>query len=212
MRTAHAVYRILGRYIEERDAADPNGHDVLIDLDFRSGVSLGTGCVSLILSLLPSSAGRIMELFGFAGNRAAALKTLMDVGGWQKGQKTPSRGMGPGNEGLRRCVRGARSMPCSLLRFSFWQVCDLMLLMYHLIISTLMPVSDVDIELAENILAYNLERYPNGVFWLYFSGRLYAIQTNSKRAIAQYRKAIESEKDYRQIQHIVNWGEYAGYV
>lgn len=90
------------------------------------------------------------------------------------------------------------------------QVCDLQLLMYHLIISSIMPIPDVDIELAENILKYNLQRYPNGVFWLYFSGRLYSTQTLGTVAIEQYHKAIESEKEYRQIQHIVNWGESDG--
>jgi hypothetical protein len=58
--------------------------------------------------------------------------------------------------------------------------------MYHLIISSLIPVTDVDIDLADRILHYNLEKYPQGSFWLYFSGRLYSTQSLGKRAVGQY--------------------------
>lgn len=104
MRTAHATYRVLQKYVAHKDSIHKGGYDPSIDLDFRSGVSLGTGCISLILSLLPSTAGRIMEIFGFGGNREEALRTLMEPGGWVRGQAAPERGEGPGNEGLRRCV------------------------------------------------------------------------------------------------------------
>lgn len=59
--------------------------------------------------------------------------------------------------------------------------------MYHLVIATFLPVSDVDIDLADSILHYNLRRYPNGVFFLYFSGRLYATQTMTRKAVEQYQ-------------------------
>lgn len=70
---------------------------------------------------------------------------------------------------------------------SLVKVCDLVLLTYHLIISSFIPVQDVDIDLAERILQYNLARYPDGVFFLYFSGRLFSAQTLAARAIEQYQ-------------------------
>lgn len=107
-----------------------------------------------------------------------------------------------------------------------------MLLTYHLIISSVIPTQDVDIDLAERILKYNLARYPDGVFFLYFSGRLFSTQTQASKAIGQYQygrpcqplrqlyyvsltlnlvnsKALKIQTDagtsFKQIQHIVRW-------
>lgn len=104
MRTSHAIYKVLRRYIQVVDAAHPTKHDPTIDHDFRSGVDFGIGCSSLILSLLPSTAVKIVELFGFSGNREEALDILMKTGGWTKGGNEPFLKEGPGNEGLRRPV------------------------------------------------------------------------------------------------------------
>lgn len=107
----------------------------------------------------------------------------------------------------------------------------MVLLVYHLIISSVIPVQDVDIDLAERITHYNLSRYPDGVFFLYFSGRLYSTQTRAAKAIEQYQyacppihtsvcivayylyigfsKALRIQRDagssFKQIQHIVRW-------
>lgn len=104
MRTSYAIYKVLRRFVEAADAAHPSKHDPAIDLDFRSGVDFGIGCSSLVLSLLPSTAIKIVELFGFSGNREEALDILMRTGGWTKGGKEPILGEGPGKEGLRRPV------------------------------------------------------------------------------------------------------------
>lgn len=116
MRNAYACYRNLAKYVEE---ADVNGKDTSIDEDFRSGVFLGNGMISMILSLLPSTVLKIMEVFGFTGDRDYALKTLMKGGGWTKGVRQPSTL--PSEEGIRR------------------QFCDMMLLSYHLVISSYLP-------------------------------------------------------------------------
>jgi hypothetical protein len=139
MRTAHGIYRTLQQFLDD---ADKNGFDEDIDMDFRSGVLLGTGTSSLILSLLPARVLKVAEVFGYAGDRTVALETLMSAGGWTPGKPTPA--YNEDNEGIRR------------------PICDMILLSYHLVISTLMPVTGVDIETAKNILNYNTKRYPNG--------------------------------------------------
>ena len=58
--------------------------------------------ISLILSLLPGSVLKIMEVFGFAGDREYALSTLMKPGGWAPGASEPTTD--PEKEGLRRPV------------------------------------------------------------------------------------------------------------
>lgn len=51
LRSAYATYKSLGRYMEISRA-----DRIEIDNDFESGVCLGTGCISLMLSLLPGKA------------------------------------------------------------------------------------------------------------------------------------------------------------
>lgn len=100
MRSAYAIYRTLAKYVEIADAAAPAGHDATVDEDFRSGVLLGNGMISLILSLLPSAVLGVMAVFGFTGDRDYGLQMLMRAGGWKAGRKEPS--VEPENEGLRR--------------------------------------------------------------------------------------------------------------
>jgi hypothetical protein len=104
MRTSSASYRVLSRFLKVADAAHPDGFDPSLDLDFRSGVDFGMASMSLILSLLPSSAIRIMEIFGFSGNREEALAGLMKTGGWTKTGRDPNISEGPGKEGIRAVV------------------------------------------------------------------------------------------------------------
>ena len=61
---------------------------------------------------------QIAEVFGYAGDRELALSTLMAAGGWTKDSTKPS--YDESNEGIRR------------------PVCDIILLAFHLVISTLM--------------------------------------------------------------------------
>lgn len=58
LRSAMGIYRHLATFVEDADAAavarGEGPIDKSIDQDFRSGVLLGTGANSLVLSLLPS--------------------------------------------------------------------------------------------------------------------------------------------------------------
>lgn len=93
------IYRVLAKYVQGVDdefgAEDPS-----LDEDFRSGVHLGNGLVSVILSLLPSAVLTIMHVFGFTGDCAVGLATLMKPGRWVVGNPVP--GVDPAKEGLRR--------------------------------------------------------------------------------------------------------------
>ena len=100
MRNAYSIYRTLAKYVETADADNGGVPDPSIDEDFRSGVFLGNGLISMILSLLPSTVLKIMEVFGFTGDREYALQTLMKGGRWKAGQKEPE--MSPDKEGIRR--------------------------------------------------------------------------------------------------------------
>ncbi|GAA6051719.1 hypothetical protein JCM3770_002699 [Rhodotorula araucariae] len=187
MRNAYAIYRTLAKYVETTDQeyTGPGDEDPAIDQDFRSGVRLGNGMISLILSLLPSAVLKIMEVFGFTGDREWALSTLMKAGGWKAGVKEPT--MDPEKEGIRR------------------PICDMVLLMHHLVIANYLPVGGVDVPTAANILHYNLDRYPGGIFFLYFAGRLNSTETMLDDAIKSFRMAIQAQREYIQLGHICYW-------
>ncbi|WWD15847.1 hypothetical protein CI109_100271 [Kwoniella shandongensis] len=185
MRTAHGIYRTLQLFLED---ADKHGYDDDIDMDFRSGVLLGTGTSSLMLSLLPAKVLKIAEVFGYGGDRKVALATLMSAGGWSSGSPDPA--FDEENEGLRR------------------PVCDLILLVFHLVISVLMPITGTDVPLAKNILAYNMKRYPNGVLFLYFQARLHTTMCQPAEANESLQRALDLELEYIQLQHMCLW-DYA---
>lgn len=182
MRTAHGIYRTLQIFLEE---SDKDGFDEDIDMDFRSGVLLGTGTSSLMLSLLPAKVLKVAEVFGYAGDRTLALKTLMSSGGWSDDSEEPAYNQE--NEGVRR------------------PICDMILLTFHLVISVLMPVSGVDIPAARKILAYNMRRYPNGIFFLYFQARLHTNECEPELANVSLQKALDLDLEYVQLQHMCLW-------
>ncbi|BGP12355.1 hypothetical protein JCM10213v2_000271 [Rhodosporidiobolus nylandii] len=184
MRSAYAVYRTLAKFVDEADAA-AGGEDPSIDQDFRSGVCLGSGMISLILSMLPSSVLKLSSVFGITGDRDSGLALLMKPGGWRAGVAEPA--MPPEQEGLRRGV------------------CDMVLLMYHLVIASYIPTGGVDLETASHILHYNLDRYPDGIFFLYYAGRLYASQTLLAEAIDFYHRAVEAQSEFKQLAYICYW-------
>jgi hypothetical protein len=119
MRNAYFIYRTLAKFVEAADAANGGREDPKIDQDFRSGVFLGNGMISLILSLLPATVLKMMSIFGVEGDREYALATLMKGGKWKAGVKEP--GMPVESEGIRR------------------QVCDMVLLTHHLVIASYLP-------------------------------------------------------------------------
>lgn len=112
MRSAYGIYRTLQQYLEVE------GDDPELDEHFKSGVDLGTGLSSLMLSLLPGRVLKLAEVFGYVGDRKAALKTLMAAGGWS--EDSPEPGISAEQDGVRR------------------PICDMALLTFHLVISVLM--------------------------------------------------------------------------
>ncbi|SOV04327.1 uncharacterized protein UDID_02344 [Ustilago sp. UG-2017a] len=182
MRNAYGIYRSLQKYV---DWAEGKGEK--LDEDFKSGVYLGNGLISMILGLVPGKVLKIMEVFGYTGDTAWAMKTLSKAGQWSDDPRQTKPGMAIKEEGVRR------------------QICDMSMLAYHLVISTFIPVNGVDIEFADKVLHYNLGRYPEGVFFLYFSGRLYSTQALAEKAISQFETARDIQKEYVQLKHICIW-------
>ncbi|KAJ3777913.1 hypothetical protein FB446DRAFT_841253 [Lentinula raphanica] len=188
MRTTIQVYRTLHKYINTMDAESlANGgpaEDPSIDVHFRSGVYLGAGMSSLILSLLPTKLLTIIEIFGYKGDRAEALELLGRAGGWSKDSDEP--GVSAAQEGVRRTI------------------CDMALLIFHLVLSSF-TFDGVDVGMAQKIINWNLKRYPDGVFFLFGAGRASLARSQPSRAIGYYTRAMEVQTQYRNLHHISYW-------
>ncbi|KAI9490105.1 hypothetical protein BDB00DRAFT_769484 [Zychaea mexicana] len=194
IRNSYNTYRHLEKYVEfvrEEAAAGKDTTCYQLDDHFTSGVALGFGCFNIVLSLLPTTVVKVAEFMGFSSDRNYGLEVLESIGDWHdyhgpQRRSTLPELQGP-DEGLRR------------------QLCDMVLLMYHIVLSKMIPLPNVDEVFAEQILDYNLTLYPSGVFFLYFSGRLLASQSQIEKAKAQYIKAIDTQHDWKQLQHICYW-------
>ncbi|WFC99526.1 hypothetical protein MYAM1_002271 [Malassezia yamatoensis] len=188
LRSAYGTYYSLLKYVEwEEKNGDSASNVTRSDNDFRSGVYLGTGCISLLLGLLPSKVLKIMEVFGYGGDVHKGLSILSRAGRWSNDAKQIEPGESVEQEGVRRVL------------------CDMAILLYHLVVSTFIPVPGVNIPYAEKILNYHLGRYPHGVFVLYFHGRLYSTQSLSSEAIECFQEARDVQEEYVQLKHICDW-------
>lgn len=193
VRASYYTYKTLQKFlnhVREQALLGKNVSSCRVDDHFTSGVSLGIGLFNLMISLLPSSLVKLVNFIGFSSDRAYGMEVLEAVGGWEEYRGLPTDQFPPpqeANEGLRR------------------QFCDMSLMLYHIILSKLIPLSDVNEEVSDRILAYSLSIYPNGVFFLFFSGRQLGARAQLDEAKSQYQKAIDMQKDWKQLQHMCYW-------
>ncbi|KAI9312224.1 hypothetical protein BX666DRAFT_1866434 [Dichotomocladium elegans] len=194
IRNSYNTYRVLEKYVDFVQAEAAAGKDTTcyqLDDHFTSGVAMGVGCFNIILSLLPATVIKVAEFVGFSSDREHGMRVLESIGDWADYRHNNKKPLADPSqmkyEGLRR------------------QLCDMVLITYHIILSKMIPLPNVDPVLADKILNYNLELYPSGVFFLYFSGRSLASNSHLNEAKAQYERAIEIQQDWKQLQHICYW-------
>lgn len=191
MHAAHQVYKGLERYLLHVQQEATLGKDVAdygVDAHFASGVVFGMGCFNLALSMLPNLVLKLAEFVGFQGDRGLGMWYLRSAGGWRPSQAPSNSAVlqGP-HEGLRR------------------QFCDMMLLLYNIVLAKLTPVSHVDAALSDEILAYNLKVYPQGMVFLTLNGRRLATQRRLAEAKVDYQRAIDAQDYMQQLHHISYW-------
>lgn len=195
MRASHGVYKVLEKYMLHVQEEASLGKDVTeygLDEHFASGIAFGMGCFNLVLSMLPNIVLKLAEFVGFTGDRDVAMFYFRSVGGWDD--------MAPG--ALDRGELPEQQGPEEGLRRQF---CDMMLLLYNIVLSKLAPLSHVDEPLADAVLKYNLTLYPDGIFFLYFSGRQLSSKKQLDQAKEQYHRAISMESSWKQLHHICYW-------
>lgn len=185
MRTIITIYRTLYKYVCAVDAeyaaslssptspsdSSPgtNSHPLespSIDPHFRSGVYLGAGMSTLILSLLPARLLNIIELFGYAADRAEALEILGRAGGWGKPRpaNTHKFTTDPTTTDAAEAAEAEAEPTVSTEQEGVRRgICDMALLIFHLVLSSF-TFDGVDVQMAARIVKWNLKRYPDGAF------------------------------------------------
>jgi len=84
-------------------------------------------------------------------------------------------------------------------------LCAMVLLGYHLLVVYVLGNADGDLVQASAILDDQLKINPNGVWFLFFKGRLEMVQGNIPEAIMWYEKSWQSQEIWPQFHHFCYW-------
>jgi len=84
-------------------------------------------------------------------------------------------------------------------------LCVMTLLSYNLIVTFVLSHSDGDLDWCEQVLEQELSIYPNGVWFLFFKGRLELTRGNFEDCIDWYIKSWKSQNVWPQFHHICYW-------
>lgn len=84
-------------------------------------------------------------------------------------------------------------------------LCATSLLSYNLIVSFVLSHTDGDLDWCEKVLEEELSLYPNGVWFLFFKGRLELTRGNLEQSVEWYRKSWKSQSLWPQFHHICFW-------
>ncbi|KAJ3276315.1 hypothetical protein HK104_003670 [Borealophlyctis nickersoniae] len=233
IRSSYNIYKGCYKFLEkEFEETGAEGLAALgVDEHFVSGVLLGVGGFNLILSMLPAKVLRLFEMIGFSGDRALGLSRLEIGGKWPVHNHWTGDRKGGNEKGKSANAPRKRSsfvgknaadssdkdaVTSSALPFAMPNtgsktgglrkpLCDLVLLAYHIIISSQVQVPDCDIPFAKEILAASLKQHPNGFIYLTLRGRLLQDECQAADAIAQYTRAMNMEKEWRNLVHVCVW-------
>ncbi|XP_076619930.1 tetratricopeptide repeat protein 39B [Colletes latitarsis] len=84
-------------------------------------------------------------------------------------------------------------------------LCAMILLSYNLIVSFVLSHTDGDLGWCEKVLEEELSLYPNGVWFLFFKGRLELARGNFENSIEWYTKSWKSQDLWPQFHHLCFW-------
>lgn len=151
---------------------------------------MGNGTFNLMISLLPARIIKLLEFIGFSGNKQMGIQDLM---------------AGSEMDGLRQVL------------------CVMTLLSYHLIVCYVLSNQEGDLALCDEILEKQLtvnsincsiidviiyvflQKYPNGVWFLFYKGRLEFMKANLDEALVWYKRSWKSQTNWIQFHHICFW-------
>ena len=204
IRSAYSIFKSCYKFL--RNIYRKEGQEGLnrIDEHFISGVLHGNGVFNMILSMMPDRMIKLFELVGFSGNRQLAISCLETGAKWPMKDKS---GIYPKSKKPLDKVSVAFQMPTSATKSGGLRVflCDLALLVYHIVLANMIQLPDSDIPLALNCLESRLQKYPNSFLFLSLRGRLYQSQCCPDKAEDQYNKVLDLKVSWRNLVHLCYW-------
>jgi len=84
-------------------------------------------------------------------------------------------------------------------------LCVMTLLGYHLIVCYVLSSQEGDLQFCDEMLQEKLQQYPNGVWFLFFKGRLEFMKGNLNEALTWYKKSWKSQNIWTQFHHLCFW-------
>lgn len=84
-------------------------------------------------------------------------------------------------------------------------LCMMTLLAYNLIVLHVLSHKEGDTKTCDEILATQLQKHPNGVWFLFFKGRLELLKGNLDESRQWYIKSWKSQNLWPQFHHIIYW-------
>lgn len=161
-----------------------------IDEHIVSGVTLSYSLYNIVISFLPDVIVKMLQLIGFPSDRDWGMAMLAACGDWdpmaspESTQEHIERLASSANDGVRR------------------QFCDMVPIIFQVIVSSFIPMNHVDLNYAQMINDYNLELYPESPFFLFLKGRHLQVTSKLDEAIITYHSAKVEEPRWHQLGHI----------
>ncbi|RZB38811.1 tetratricopeptide repeat protein 39B, partial [Asbolus verrucosus] len=84
-------------------------------------------------------------------------------------------------------------------------LCLMTLLGYNLIVLYVLSHQEGDIKVSEEILKKQLKKHPQGVWFLFFKGRLEFMKGNLDESVEWYKKSWKSQNLWPQFHHVCFW-------
>lgn len=101
--------------------------------------------------------------------------------------------------GMQDLVAGCQSLGIRQV------LCVMTLLGYNLIVCYVLSHKEGDLNFCDDLLVKQLKQYPDGVWFLFFKGRLEFMKGNLDEALMWYKKSWKSQNVWPQFHHLCFW-------
>ncbi|KAF9130120.1 hypothetical protein BGX30_013635 [Mortierella sp. GBA39] len=193
LRHAFTIIQGLKSFMDSAESDLRNGKSIdhyQIDEHLVSGVTLSYSLYNIIISFLPDILVKMLQFIGFPSDRDWGMALLSACGDWDP--------MAPPETAKEHAERLASSANDGIRR----QFCDMVPIIFQVIVSSFIPMNHIDLNYAQMINDYNLERYPDSPFFLFFKGRHLQVTSRLDEAVATYKSVQVEEPRWHQLGHI----------
>ncbi|KAF9175446.1 hypothetical protein BGX20_005311 [Mortierella sp. AD010] len=194
LRHAFTIIQGLKSYMDSVESELRAGKNIdhhQIDEHLVSGVTLSYSLYNIIISFMPDIIVKMLQFIGFPSDRDWGMAMLAACGDWDP--------MAPPETPAQHAERLASSANDGIRR----QFCDMVPIIFQVIVSSFIPMNHVDLNFAQMINDYNLELYPNSPIFLFFKGRHLQVTSKFDDALSTYKTAqAKIQPRWHNINHI----------